>query len=181
MRHALFAALVGFAALLGWGWWHAQTHASVRVAINDVALKTPQRRWAGLPAGSLVLRDKAGRALAHGRITEPHGSVEFTDADAGDCGRFERQVPYDASARAGWQTCFEGLSRWQAGWAGAVASAGVVTGGCTIERVPVQARRDADGWLWWVPLPHLGGTPYASYSFELFVDSATCAAVNPGP
>jgi len=181
VRHALLAALAAIAALLGWGWWHAQTHASVHVAINDVALKTPQRRWAGLPAGSLVLRDKAGRALAHGRITARYGSVEFTDAEAGDCGRFERQVPYDASARAGWQTCFEGLSRWQAGWAGAVASAGVMTGNCTIERVPVRVRRDAEWWLWWLPLPHLGGTPYANYSFELFVDSANCAAVNPDP
>jgi hypothetical protein len=165
------------AAVLGWGWWHAHTHASVHVAVNDVALKTPHRLWAELRSGELVLRDRAGRALAHGRVTEPYGIVAFRDAAAGDCGRFERQ---DDAARAGWQTCYEGLSRWQAGWAAEVASASVTAGACVIDKVQVRTRRDSDWWLWWVPLPHVGGAPSAYYSFELFIDSAKCAAAT-GP
>ena len=176
---ALLAAAL--AAVLGWGWWHAQTHASVRVAVNDVALKTPQRLWADLESGSLVLRDGAGRALAHGRVTAPHRSVELVDAAAGDCARFERQAPFDDAARAGWQRCYEGLSRWQAGWAPDVATASVTAGACNIGLVPVQVRRDSDWWLWWVPLLHVGGTPYAHYSFELFIDSAKCIAVSLAP
>ena len=135
------------AAVLGWGWWHAHTHASVRVAVNDLALKTPQRLWAELRSGELVLRDRGGRALAQGRLAGPYAIVEFTDAAAGDCGRFERQTPYDPAARAGWQACFEGLSRWQATWASEVASASVMTTGCRIDVVPVRARRDDDWWL----------------------------------
>ena len=169
------------AAVLGWGWWHAQTHASVHVAINDVALKTPQRLWAELGSGELVLRDAAGRALAHGRLTGPYGIVVFTDAAAGNCGRFERQVPYDAAARAGWQSCFESLSSWQAGWARQVATASVATGTCKIDAVPVEAGRSDDWWLWWVPLPHVGGQPYTTYSMRLFIDSAKCVAVSPVP
>ncbi len=167
--------------MLGWGWWHAHTHASVHVAVNDIALQTPQRRWAALDAGELVLRDASGRALAHGRISAPYGSVDFTDAAAGNCARFERQAPYDAAARAGWQACFESLSRWQAGWAREVTSASLSTGACRIDRLPVQVRRSADWWLWWVPLPHVGGTPYTNFSLELFIDSAKCAAASPGP
>ena len=167
--------------MLGWGWWHAQTHASVHVAINDVALKTRQRLWAELKSGELVLRDATGRALAHGRITGPYGIVEFTDAAAGDCGRFERQVPYDAAARAGWQSCFESLSRWQAGWARQVVTASVAAGTCKIDVVPVEAGRSDEWWLWWVPLPHVGGTPYTTYSMRIFIDSAKCVAVSPAP
>ena len=167
--------------MLGWGWWHAQTHATVHVAVNDVALKTPQRLWAELRAGELVLRDRAGGALAHGRVTSPDGIVVFSDAAAGDCARFERQGPQDGAARAGWQACFEALSRWQAGWAGKVASASVSTGACRIEHVPVRTRRDAQWWLWWLPLVHVGGTPYAHHTFSLFIDSARCAAATPGP
>jgi hypothetical protein len=168
-------------AVLGWGWWHAHTHASVHVAINDVALKTAQQRWAELKSGEIVLRDAAGRALAHGRIAGPYGIVEFTDAAAGGCGRFERQAPYDAAARGGWQTCFEGLSRWQAEWARRVATASVATGTCKIDAVPVDAGRSEDWWLWWVPLPHVGGKPYTTYSFALFIDSAKCSAVSSAP
>jgi hypothetical protein len=176
----MLALAAGMAAVLGWGWWHAHTHASVRVVVNDLALKTPQRLWAELQSGELVLRDRGGRALAHGRVTKPYGIVEFSDAAAGDCGRFERQAPFDAAARAGWQSCYEGLSRWQAAWAADVASASVTAGACKLDQVPVRTRRDADWWLWWVPLPHVGGTPYAYFSFELFIDSARCAAAT-GP
>lgn len=170
--------MAGAAGALGWGWWRTHTHASVHVAVNDVALKTPQRLWAELRSGELVLRDRAGRALAHGRVTEPYGVVEFSDAAAGDCARFERQTPLGS---AGWQSCFEALSRWQAGWADNVVSASVTTGACRIETVPVRARRDAAWWLWWVPLPHVGGTPYANHSFSLFIDSASCTALTPAP
>ena len=169
------------AALLGWGGWHAQTHANVHVSINDVALKSPQRLWAEIASGDVVLRDRGGRALAHGRVTSPYGIVEFTDAAAGDCGRFERQVPYDSQARASWRTCFESASRWQAGWAGDVASASVTVGACRIDGVPVETGRSDDWWLWWVPLPHGGGTPMASYSLRLFIDSATCRSLNSAP
>ncbi len=40
---------------------------------------------------------------------------------------------------------------------------------------------DNDWWLWWLPLPHVGGTPYANYSFQIFIDSANCVAVSPDP
>ena len=169
------------AAVLGWGWWHAQTHASVHVAINDVALKTAQQLWGGLKSGDVVLRGRGGRALAHGRMRETLGIVDFTDAAAGNCERFESGTPHQNAGRAGWATCFEDRSRWQAGWARDVASASVSTGACRIDKVPVRARRHDDWWLWWVPLPHVGGTPYANYSFELFIDSAKCAAVSPAP
>jgi hypothetical protein len=178
----LSAAVCLAAAALGWGAWHARTHASVRVAVNDLGQKTPGLLWASLKSGELVLHDRTGRALAHGRMTAPHGVVEFTDAAAGDCGRIGRQVPYDSAARAGWQHCFEGLSRWQSSWAGEVVAASVTTGTCHIAGVPVAARHEAQWWLWWVPLPHVGGKPYTHYTFELFIDSTTCAAaVSPAP
>jgi hypothetical protein len=181
VRKALLVALAVVAAVLGWGWWQAQTHADVAVNIGDIALKTPQQRWAALQSGTVVLRDHRGQALAHSRVTAPNGSLEFSDAAAGDCGRFERQSPYDAAARGGWQACYEARSRWQAGWADKVAFASVGTGNCNISEVPVQARRYDNWWLWWVPLPHVGGAPTAYYAFNLYVDSAACAAVSPGP
>jgi len=181
MRNVPLVVLAVVAAVLGWGWWQAQIHADVHVAINDVALKTPNLRWAALESGMLVLRDADGRALAHGVVTGPQHLLEFDDAAAGDCGRFERQAPFDAAARRGWQACYEGRARWQASWAGKVALASVTSGRCSIDKVPVKTRRYDDWWLWWVPLPHVGGSTSAYYAFELYVDSATCSAVNPGP
>jgi len=92
--------------VLGWGWWHAHTHASVHVAINDVALKTSQQLWGELRSGDVVLRDRTGRALAHGRIREPLSIVDFTDDAAGHCERFESGTPHGNAGRVGWATCF---------------------------------------------------------------------------
>jgi len=131
-------------AALAWGAWHAHTHAHVHVAVNDVALKTPQRLWAPLPSGEVALRDAAGRTLAHGRVTAPYGSIEFSDAAAGDCARFEREAPFDAAARAGWQSCYEGKSRWQATWASDVADARVSSDACVIDKVPVRMHHSSD-------------------------------------
>jgi hypothetical protein len=180
VRTALLIALAVAAAVFGWGWWQAQTHADVHVAVNDLALKTPNLRWGALRSGTLVLHDAGGQALAHAYVAGEH-LIKFSDAPASECDRYERQAPFDAAAREGWSRCYAARSAWQAGWAGKVAFASVDTGRCTIGKAPVQARRYDDWWLWWVPLPHVGGSASAYYAFEVFIDSAACAAVSPGP
>jgi hypothetical protein len=134
------ALALGIVAIPGWGWWHAHSHAAVGVTVNDVALTTPQRSWGQVKSAELVLRDAAGRELAHARLTEPYGLVDFSGAAAGDCGRVEREAAFAAAARAAWQACFEGLSRWQATWVPKVASASVVTAGWRIATMPARAR-----------------------------------------
>ena len=181
MRRALLIFVLLAAAVLGWGWWQARTHADVRVAVNDVALKTGNLRWAALEPGTFVLRDAAGQALAHGVVTGPQHGIEFSDDAAGNCARFEGQAPFDAAMRERWHACYQQRARWQAGWVGQVVSASLATGACTLDQLPVQTRRYDDWWLWWVPLPHIGGSASASYTFEIYVDSAACKAFSPGP
>lgn len=178
---AVLAVLAAFAALLGWGWWHAHTHATVDLAVNDLALRTPHQGSGPLTSGELVLRDAAGQALAHGRLSEPYGVVVFTDSAAGDCDGLQSQATTSQAGRDAWQHCFAARSRWQAQWAARVAQASVATGRCDIGAVAVRAYRNVDWWLWWVPLPHVGGTPYTSYSFRLRIDSARCAPASPDP
>ena len=168
------------AAVLGWGWWQARTHADVHVSVNDLALKTPNLRWGALQSGTLVLHDANGQALAHAYVAG-QGVVKFSDAPASACDRFEVQAPFDFAARDAWSRCYVARSKWQAGWAGKVAYASVTSGTCTIAKAPVQARRYDDGWLWWVPLPHVGGSGSAYHAFEVYIDSAACTAVSPGP
>ena len=62
-------------------------------------------------------------------------------------------------------------------WAPQVRDARVAVAGCTVERVTVRRRSSSDWWLWWVPLPHVGGTPLGYHTLELHLDSARCVAV----
>jgi hypothetical protein len=76
-----------------------------------------------------------------------------------------------------WQRCSAAQSQWMARWAPQVRDARVAVAGCTVERVTVRRRSSSDWWLWWVPLPHVGGTPLGYHTLELHLDSARCVAV----
>ena len=65
-------------------------------------------------------------------------------------------------------------SRWASGWAEDVRTADVVVGDCVLQRVPVDVRVDGDWALWWVPHPHIGGTPMRYVQLFVFLDSTAC-------
>ena len=163
------------AVVLGYGAWRAHRHASVWLNVNDHAGRTPSQRWAGVTDGSVTFRDAAGQVIAQALLEPPRGLPRWTGpaGDAVDC-------PPQLSGEA-WQTCYARQSRWMARWAPRVHDASVAVGRCSIDRVPVQRRSSGDWWLWWVPLPHVGGTPSGHHDLELHLDSRLCAAVTSPP
>jgi hypothetical protein len=147
MRKALLLFIVAAAAALGWGYWHNVTHASLQVTVLDG--QQPLRR------ADLVFMDEAGQVLAAGRLDEPWGLFSSSHPMARD---------------------LDSQLRWFPTWAPRVRFATVVAGACTIERVPVTLRSYSDTWwLWWVPLPHIGGKPYSSFDLSLRVDPRRCS------
>jgi hypothetical protein len=170
-RHGLIAA-AGAAAVLGYGGWQAHQRADVWLQVHDHAGRTPQRLWSDAIEARLTLLDEQGVALAEAMLEPPRGLVRYT----GPAG-----AAVDCSGTTGpaWQACWQRQSRWMARWAPRVVQARVTLGRCVIERVPVERRVDAQWWLWWVPLPHVGGKPIGHHSLRLHVDSARCAAAPP--
>lgn len=162
-----FAALV--AVVLGYGTWRAHTHASVWLNVNDHAGRTPNRLWAGVTDGRVALRDAAGRVVAEAALEPPQGLPRWI-GPAGAAIDCRPQLEREA-----WQHCFAAQSQWMARWAPQVSDAKVSVAGCTVDRVSVQRRSSSDGWLWWVPLPHVGGAPLGHHTLELHLDSARCA------
>jgi hypothetical protein len=156
-------------AVLGWGAWRANTHASVWLDVNDHAGRTPNRLWFRVTEGRVAFRDPSGRLLAEAALEPPQGLPRWTgpEGEAVDC---RPQLDTDA-----WRICFERQSRWTARWAPRAHDARVTVGGCIVDRVPVQRRSSTDWWLWWVPLPHVGGTPSGYHTLDLHLDSARCA------
>ena len=107
-----------------------------------------------------------------GQAVEPYGVVSMTHPQVGDCSRHERQAPYDDAARQAWQRCFETQSRWFIGWVKKVRSATVTLADCRMEAVPVAVRvYGGEWWLWWIPLPHVGGAPYTHFDLALKIDT----------
>lgn len=167
-------AAYGFAALVAvasYGAWRAHTQASVWLNVNDHAGRTPNRLWADVTEGQLAIRNAAGRTVAEAVLEPPQGLSRWT-GPIGEAVHCEPQLGRDA-----WQRCFDAQSRWMARWVPEAHDARVTVAGCTVDKVGVRRRDDSDWWLWWVPLPHVGGTPVAHYTLELHLDSKRCVAV----
>ena len=173
-------ALVGFAALaaavLGWGAWQAYSHADVWLQVKDHAGRTPRQLWADAKDARLVLRDAAGRTLVEAELQPPNGLPHYTGPPgAVDCRAQERQ------GGAAWRDCYERQSRWLSAWAPKVSTARVRVGACVIDSAPVVRKLYTSWWFWWVPLPHVGGTPTNHYTLNVHIDSAKCVAITPAP
>ena len=176
MKNALLGTAALAAGVLGWGAWQAYTHADVWLQVKDHAGRTPNRLWLDLQQAQLVLRDDGGRVLAEASLMPPSGLPRYTGpAGAVDCSAQERL------GGAAWRDCHESHSRWTSGWAPKVSNARVTVGACVVDPVPVTRKLYTDWWFWWVPLPHVGGTPSHHYTISLHLDSAKCAAASPAP
>jgi hypothetical protein len=160
------------AAVLGWGYWHVSTHAALHASVYDLALKNERQAYGEVKPAVIVFNDAAGSVLGRGKVEAPIGVFSIEHPQVGDCRREEREQP-----PTGWKRCFETQSRWLATWVRQARSAEVSFAGCRIERVPVTLDEYRDAWwLWWIPLPHVGGAPYTSFHANVWVDSRTCRA-----
>jgi hypothetical protein len=85
----------------------------------------------------------------------------------------------DGAGMDAWHRCFGIQSRWFPAWVRRVRYAEVKTGECRVERTPVTLEESRDAWwLWWVPHPHIGGSPYTSFTLALWIDSHACRAAS---
>jgi hypothetical protein len=160
------------AVVLAYGAWQAHSHADVWLLVHDHAGRTSQRLWRDVADARLVLRDVDGSVLAEATLQPPQGLPRYS-------GPASAAVDCSTVTGPSWHDCWRRQSRWMARWAPRAAAARVDLGACVIERVPVVRRVSGDWWLWWVPLPHVGGTPVGHHTIDVHVDSARCAAAAP--
>ena len=155
------------AGVLGYGTWHAATHATFYMDLRDVA--TPSR-FETVKGAQLEFLDDAGKLLARSRTDDTVGVVWVEHPAAGYCGPTLSQAAYT--------TCFKTHSEWLLTWVPGAKRISIAAGACRIERAPVYFSVSRDSpWLWWVPLPHIGGMPYTHFNASVQIDGINCAVV----
>lgn len=165
MRAAIIVVAGLAAGVLGYGWWHVTTHATFHVHLTE---KTPGGKFGQVLNAELAFRDASGTLLAKGRTDGKYGVVWIEHPATGSCGPDLKPEAYRA--------CFRTQSTWLPEWVPGLRYVDVVVGQCRLERVPVQVSTYQDNvFLWWVPLPHVGGAPYTLYSTTLEIDVQRCA------
>ena len=165
---AVVLLLAGVAlGVLGYGWWHAATHATFNITLRDVAAKDG---FGPVKGARLAFLDEAGKVLATARTDDTYGVVWASHPVMGYCGPNLAQEAYSV--------CFRAHSEWLPTWVPLATRVSIVIGDCRIERAPIRfsASRDS-AWTWWIPLPHVGGTPYTNFDAFMQIDSRTCSVV----
>ena len=162
-------------AVLAWGYWHVSMHGSLYVSLNDVALKNDKQAYGRVLRAGIIFLNAAGNVLARARTAEPYGVAAVSHPETGDCSRYEREASFDTTAREAWQRCFRTVSLWLINWLRKIRYTTVILGDCRIEKAPVSVRAYKDDWwLWWVPRPHPGGSPYTNFDVTINLDSRHC-------
>lgn len=167
---ALLAGLI-----LGYGYWHVSSHGWLYVSLYDVSQKD---RYGSIKNAELVFRSSDGTVLAQGQTDDRYGVVHVSHSEEGYCTERAQNAPFSKEARQAWQECFEKQSAWLMDWIRDVRSVDLRFGDCRLDGIPVQVRESkGDWWLWWVPHPHIGGQPLASFNLSLKINGADCTAI----
>lgn len=171
----ILAAVAGAAVLvLGWGYWYAQTHTALSLRVEDYGLKTDRQAYGSPHDVTLELLGASSEPLAVARSVEPHGYIlaEHPSREIGNC----QQRVGGTAAPGDYADCYARLSAWAAQWAPLVRRAHVAVGPCKLRDLPVGVyASNSEWWLWWVPLPHVGGLPRRYVEFVIKLDSRACA------
>jgi hypothetical protein len=168
VREALVLFIGIAAGVLGYGYWHTENHATFYMSVTE---RTPAGRYGQVLNAQLEFLDGKGVSLARGKTDGKFGVVWVAHPVAGYCGP-------DLSKEA-YRSCFDAHSVWLRSWVPLVRQVSLAFDNCRIERVPLQFSANRDSmWTWWIPLPHVGGTPYTYYSAHLEVEGRTCSVTS---
>ena len=152
------------AAIGGYGFWHAATHATFSV---NLAYKTDTGALNRMRNGQVEFLDDDGRVLARASIDTKFGVVWLAHPDKGQCG--------PDLARDAYRDCFDAQATWIPQWVRGVRYANIALERCSFARRSVRLAAHRDNLLlWWMPLPHVGGLPYTRYSATFVIDTKGC-------
>ena len=166
---AVIAIFVGLVlGVLGYGYWHRGSHATLTVILTDTSKKERDGRVLN---AELVFLDASSQPIARGKTDDRHGIVLLQHPVSGYCGPDLTLETYRA--------CVIAQSGWLTGWVDNLRYISVVLGDCRIERVPVEVTVNRDSFFtWWIPLRDVGGVPYSRYATRLEVDVRVCAVTS---
>jgi hypothetical protein len=164
------------ALILGYGYWQVSSHGWLYVSLYDMSRKDDYGR---IKNARMVFVDSEGKVLAQGKSDDRYGVVHVAHPEEGYCTEREQNAPFSREARQAWQKCFDRQSTWLMDWVRDVRYVELKFGDCRLDRIPVQVGENkGDWWLWWVPHPHIGGRPIASFNLSLKVNGADCKSIS---
>lgn len=162
--------VVSVSAALVYGYWFGRTHGALSITVLDVSDREHSK---DVKRVDLSFQDPSGTVLAEAEGAEDFGAITVSSPSTYSCRDLERRAA--TVTQEEWAPCFERQSRWLPTWVRDVKSVDIRVDSCSIHRFPIIVSEHPDTWwLWWVPLRHIGGKPYTSFSFLILFSRASC-------
>lgn len=175
MRKFFLFVLIIFGGVLGYGWWQASTHASFHGNFRLLNQDGSGTQAPVMPSAQVRFLGAGAKLLAEGVNDELHNYIHLIHPEEGDCHDLERAATVSSDGRSAWQTCYEKLSEWTSTWIRELRQVAVTFGDCEFPIMPAEATEYYTDWyLWWVPLPHAGGSLSRHYKLRIAVDLESC-------
>lgn len=163
-----FIIVLVVGVVLGYGYWHAATHASFHIDLKY--LPDPGQKAQSMANAQIRFLNAKGQVLAEGVGDDKANFVHLLHPEVGDCHDVEEAASRSSEGRNAWQKCFARLSTWIPLWAEEVRMVDVTYENRRFNRLPVTVSAYNSEWpLWWIPLPHVGGKPYTYYRTTITV------------
>ena len=157
--------------VLTYGYWHSVTYGSANI---DLSYKVSDIKKMGLlPLAKVIFLDAEGKTLAEGVSDEKFGYVQLINPDGINCNAISK--PYSKEGKRLWKECFNKQAIWIPKWIKRVSQVQVKHKNCESKNIPVIISEYNTEWLlWWVPLPHVGGSPYSYFTASIIVEENNC-------
>lgn len=119
------------------------------------------------PDIKILFVDSNKNILAIGENDAPYGTVEIKKPDGTYC------KPELGSTQ--WQRCHRANSIWLKNWIDQLSTIKVMVNDCEQQSLQAIIHEQRFNMLtWWVPHPHIGGSPYTYYNLRLAIDAKDC-------
>jgi hypothetical protein len=172
-KKILFVITILICFIMGYGYWHVSTYGWLHISIRDTSGQ--EQKYKLIKNAEIVLRDLNGNVLAEGKSDNQIGVVYLFHPEFGSCVEVEKQAPFSKEARQEWYVCYEKKAKWIVKWARNVKFMNIKFDNCFLKKIPVSVSESKDDWwLWWIPLPHIGGKPSSYFNINVHVDGANC-------
>ena len=146
--------------LLGYGYWTAISFGYLALTLEVGGHKITNAK--------IQFRGENKELLAKGHTDNAFGIVYLDHPETGSCEAMEKQAPFSSEARKNWQNCSDTVARWTVKWAPLIRFVNIESPSCNVQLLPASAESFREQWwLWWVPLPHIGGRPYTYFRVEI--------------
>ncbi len=171
MKKLLILGVIISGIILTYGYWHSVTHGSVNI---DLAYKASNiKKLELLPLAEVAFMNGTGKILAKGISDEKSGYIQLISPDNINCNKIIK--PYSKEGRKLWKDCFNKQAVWIPKWINHVSQVKVKHKNCISKNIPVVISEHNTEWfLWWVPLPHVGGIPYSYFRASIIIEENDC-------